>query len=88
MAYNDLCQMLEQSIYLMTHHLLWKSRPFFRNRDVPLSQDEIQDRETLINQRDAHVEKLVEYAVGTQVQGNGIVESVKRAVCMSSYSFL
>lgn len=80
--------MLEQALHLLSLHLMWKSQPFLHPRDTPLSQDEAQNRETMINQRDALVEKLVEYAVGTQVRGNGIVESVKRAVCILTHPVL
>ncbi|KAF9078436.1 hypothetical protein BDP27DRAFT_1309581 [Rhodocollybia butyracea] len=54
-------------------------RRVFSNPDRNTSPEEVKDRENLISQQDALLEKLIEYAVGTQVQGNGIVEGVKRA---------
>ncbi|KAJ4490347.1 hypothetical protein J3R30DRAFT_3693942 [Lentinula aciculospora] len=71
-------EMLEQSLQLLTLYIMWKSRSLLSIASVNTSAEETQDRENLISQRDSLVEKLIEYAVGTQVQGNGIVECVKR----------
>ncbi|GAW03352.1 mitotic cohesin complex [Lentinula edodes] len=71
-------EMLEQSLQLLTLYIMWKSRRLLSIAGVSTSTEDVQDREQLINQRDSHVDKLIEYAVGTQVQGNGIVEGVKR----------
>ncbi|KAJ3862613.1 hypothetical protein EV359DRAFT_44818 [Lentinula novae-zelandiae] len=71
-------EMLEQSLQLLTLYIMWKSRRLLSIASVPTSTEDVQGRKQLINQRDSHIDKLIEYAVGTQVQGNGIVEGVKR----------
>lgn len=72
-----LSQMIEQTLQLLALHIIWKSRSLAASTSSP---EEVKQQELLITQRDFLIEKLVEYAVGTQVQGNGIVENVKRAV--------
>ncbi|KAJ3790131.1 hypothetical protein GGU10DRAFT_383650 [Lentinula aff. detonsa] len=71
-------EMLEQSLQLLTICIMWKTRRLLSVASVNTATEEVQDRENLITQRDSLVDKLIEYAVGTQVQGNGIVEGVKR----------
>ncbi|KAJ3814593.1 hypothetical protein F5876DRAFT_62181 [Lentinula aff. lateritia] len=75
---GEFSQMLEQSLQLLTLYIMWKSRRLLSIASVSTATEDVQDREQLISQRDSHVDKLIEYAVGTQVQGNGIVEGVKR----------
>ncbi|KAJ3840935.1 hypothetical protein F5878DRAFT_43352 [Lentinula raphanica] len=75
-------EMLEQSIQLLTICIMWRIRRLFSTASTHTS-DENQLRDNLISQRDSLVDKLIEYAVGTQVQGNGIVESVKRVAFKS-----
>ncbi|KAJ3761453.1 hypothetical protein EV360DRAFT_37795 [Lentinula raphanica] len=75
-------EMLEQSIQLLTICIMWRIRRLFSTASTHTS-DENQLRDNLIIQRDSLVDKLIEYAVGTQVQGNGIVEGVKRVAFKS-----
>ena len=72
--------MLQQCIQLLTLHIMWKSKRILSGAGADPLPEEVNDRDNLFNQRGALLEKLVEYAVGTQVQGNGIVEGVKRVV--------
>ncbi|KAF5393411.1 hypothetical protein D9757_000756 [Collybiopsis confluens] len=71
-------EMLVQCLQLMALHIMWKSRRLLCGAGVDSSPEEAKDREDLLDQRNIVLDKFVEFAVGTQVQGNGIVESVKR----------
>jgi cohesin complex subunit SA-1/2 len=68
-------QMTEQALNLLNLHIIWKARGL--TADGELSTEEIRSRETLREQMDALLEKLVEYAVGTQ---SNTAEGVKRTV--------
>lgn len=63
--------MVEQGLHLLTLHVMWKGRGLMTHPD-----DEGY-RETLETQRGILLEKLVEFAVGTQ---SNTVDGVKRAV--------
>lgn len=65
-------QMIDRTLHLLTLHVIWKARNL-----VHLATEEESYRETLREQRDSLVEKLVEYAIGTQ---SNTLLSVKRAV--------
>jgi cohesin complex subunit SA-1/2 len=65
-------QMVDRALHLLTLHVIWKARNL-----VHLATEEESYRETLREQRDSLVEKLVEYAIGTQ---SNTLLSVKRAV--------
>lgn len=67
--------MIEQALNVVNLHVIWKARGL--TAAVEPSADEIQQRDSLKEQRDSLVEKLVEYAVGTQ---SNTAEGVKRAV--------
>lgn len=71
--------MVEQALHVLTLHIIWKSK------DLPKPQpgqeptaDEEKYRDALKQQRDSLVEKLSEFAIGTQ---SNTAEGVKRAVC-------
>jgi hypothetical protein len=53
--------------------------------EVDPTPDEIRYKEVLQEQREALLEKLVEYTVGTQ---SNTVEGVKRAVCWTTLPFV
>jgi cohesin complex subunit SA-1/2 len=68
-------QMIEQALNVLNLHIIWKARGLTSATD--LSMDEIQYGNSLKDQRASLMEKLVEYAVGTQ---SNTVEGVKRTV--------
>lgn len=67
--------MVEQAIESLYTYLCWKTRGLTSNAD-PMPE-ELLYQETLITQRELLLEKLVEYAIGTQ---SNTVEAVKRIV--------
>lgn len=67
--------MIEQALNVLNLHIIWKARGLTSAADP--SADEIQHRESLREQREYFLEKLIEYAVGTQ---SNTAEGVKRAV--------
>lgn len=67
--------MIEQALNVLNLHIIWKARGLTSAEDP--SADEAKHRESLKEQRDTLLEKLVEYAVGTQ---SNTGESVKRVV--------
>lgn len=67
--------MIEQGLHLLGLHILWKARSLPDAKDTSVDSNEL--RETLRDQRDSLLEKLVEYAVGAQ---SNTAEGVKRAV--------
>jgi len=67
--------MVTQAIHLLSLHVMWKARALTADADP--SPEEIKFRESLQEQRDFLLEKVVEYAVGTQ---SNTVDGVKRAV--------
>lgn len=69
--------MIDQAIHLLTLHLMWKLQQL-TNTPEPSADAETQFQETFRVQRDSLLEKLVEYAVGSQ---SNTMEGVKRAVC-------
>lgn len=68
-------QMVDRALQLLTLHIMWKARSL--PAAVELSPDEIQFRDKLKEERESLLEKLVEFAVGTQ---SNTVEGVRRAV--------
>jgi len=64
-------------------HVLWKTKGLPAEDDP--TPDEIQYKELLTEQRESLLEKLVEYAIGTQ---SNTVEGVKRAVSQTLHFFL
>ena len=71
------CQMIEQALNVLNLHIIWKARGL--TSAVDPSADEIQYGESLREQRESLMEKLVEYAVGTQ---SNTAEGVKRTVSL------
>jgi len=75
--------MIEQALHVLTLHIIWKSKGLMVDNDP--TPEEVRYKETLVEERDTLLEKLVEYAVGTQ---SNTVEGVKRAVCFPHFSSL
>jgi cohesin complex subunit SA-1/2 len=67
--------MIEQALNVLNLHIIWKARELTSATDP--SADEIQYRDSLREQRESLMEKLVEYAVGTH---SNTAEGVKRTV--------
>lgn len=67
--------MIEQALHVLTLHILWKGKGLGIEKE--LSPEQVKYREVLKEQRESLLEKLTEYAVGTQ---SNTVEGVKRAV--------
>ena len=67
--------MIERALHFLTLHIFWKTKGLTAYNDP--TPDEIRYKEVLEEQRATLLEKLVEYAVGTQ---SNTVEGVKRAV--------
>ncbi|KAH7883079.1 hypothetical protein F5I97DRAFT_1979019 [Phlebopus sp. FC_14] len=74
LGYKEEERMIEQCLHLLSLHIIWKARSLPDAKDT--SPDSEKLRDTLCEQRDSLLEKLVEYAVGTQ---SNPVEGVKRA---------
>ena len=66
--------MVERALQVLSLHIIWKARHFMRAQD---SSDKEQMLDALREQRDVLLEKLVEYAVGTQ---SNTLLGVRRAV--------
>ncbi len=70
--------MVEQALHVLTLHIMWKSKD--AQREEPgqsVMADEGKQKEAAKQQRDSLVEKLFEFAIGTQ---SNTAEGVKRAV--------
>ncbi|KAF8153202.1 hypothetical protein B0H34DRAFT_800432 [Crassisporium funariophilum] len=74
LGYKEEETMIEQALHVLTLHILWKTKGLTADDD-PTPED-IRYKEVLTEQRDSLLEKLEEYAVGTQ---SNTVEGVKRA---------
>ena len=75
-ADSNIClKMVDRAVQLLTLHIMWKARSL--PAAAELSPDEIQFRDKLKDERASLLEKLVEFAVGTQ---SNTVEGVRRAV--------
>lgn len=72
-------KMIEKALLVLTLHIIWKGKGLTTD-DEP-SPEEVRLRETLLSQRETLLEKLIEYAIGTQ---SNTVEGIKRAVCNSN----
>ena len=68
--------MVDRALQLLTLHIMWKARGL--PAGAGLTPEELQFRDKLKEERDSLLEKLVEFAVGTQ---SNTVEGVRRAVC-------
>jgi cohesin complex subunit SA-1/2 len=67
--------MIDRAIHLLGLHILWKARLLTIVAEPSIEAASFS--ETLREQRDSLLEKLIEYAVGTQ---SNTVDGVKRAV--------
>ncbi|TFK31727.1 hypothetical protein BDQ12DRAFT_93119 [Crucibulum laeve] len=74
LGYKEEEAMIEQALRVLTLHILWKGKGLTAENDS--SPEEIRYRDELKEQRESLLEKLVEYAVGTQ---SNTAEGVKRA---------
>ena len=64
--------MVDRALHLLTLHVIWKARNL-----VHIATEEESHREALREQRDSLLEKLTEYAIGTQ---SNTLLSIKRAM--------
>ena len=64
--------MVDRALQLLTLHIMWKARGLPAGAE--LTPEELQSRDKLKEERESLLEKLVEFAVGTQSN------SVRRAV--------
>ncbi|KAJ3501848.1 hypothetical protein NMY22_g18781 [Coprinellus aureogranulatus] len=63
--------MVEQALNVLTLHIYWKAKGLLVNKDV--DEEDNPFREKLVNQRTSLLEKLQEYAIGTQSNtGDGV----------------
>lgn len=67
--------MVDRALSLLSLHVMWKTRSFTRSTGTPEEKEAIQ--ESVREQRDVLLEKLLEYAIGTQ--SNALV-GVRRVV--------
>ena len=67
--------MVDRALHLLTLHIIWKARNLMRGQATESELE--QQQEQLREQRDSLLEKLSEYAVGTQ---SNTLDVVKRAV--------
>lgn len=67
--------MVDRALHLLTLHIIWKARNLMRTQVLEAELEQQQD--ALREQRDTLLEKLLEYAVGTQ---SNTLDVVKRAV--------
>ncbi|KAI0772878.1 hypothetical protein BD413DRAFT_622407 [Trametes elegans] len=74
LGYKEEEMMVDRALQLLTLHIMWKARGLPAGTE--LSPDEIQFRDNLKEERNSLLEKLVEFAVGTQ---SNTVEGVRRA---------
>ncbi|KAF9559794.1 hypothetical protein CPC08DRAFT_666116 [Agrocybe pediades] len=74
LGYNEEELMVEQALQVLTLHVFWKTKGLADHED--LTQEETRYKEVLVEQRDSLLEKLSEYAIGTE---SNTVEGVKRA---------
>jgi cohesin complex subunit SA-1/2 len=78
---NHFFQMVSETLNLLTVHVIWKTKAL--PPSTSRSPEEQRLEETLIEQRNSVLEKLLEYAVGTQ---SNTVEGVRRAVSRHGFS--
>lgn len=68
-------KMIEQTLHLLTLHIIWKAKGL--TAEAAPSTDDTRYQDALKAQREALMEKLIEYAIGTQ---SNTLDGVKRAV--------
>ncbi|KAJ6591108.1 hypothetical protein DFH09DRAFT_1138592 [Mycena vulgaris] len=80
LGYKEEAFMIAQALDLLSKHLMWKVRGLRAEGDSPEpSAEELRLREKIQEQRDSLLEKLAEYAVGTQ---SNTAEAVTRTAFM------
>ncbi|KAI0698963.1 hypothetical protein C8T65DRAFT_719862 [Cerioporus squamosus] len=78
LGYKEEAMMVDRALQLLTLHIMWKARSL--PAAAELSPEELQFRDKLKDERESLLEKLVEFAVGTQ---SNTVEGVRRAAFQS-----
>ncbi|KAF7439987.1 hypothetical protein PC9H_000324 [Pleurotus ostreatus] len=73
LGYKEEETMVKQALRFLSFHIIWKAKELPTSAEP--SPDEIQYKDKLSAQRESLLEKLTEYAIGTQ---SNTVESVKR----------
>lgn len=71
--------MIDRALHLLTLHIIWKARGLTA-ADTDLSPEEERFHERLREQRESLLEKLLEFAIGTQ---SNTADGVRRAVCIT-----
>ncbi|KAI0827388.1 hypothetical protein BC628DRAFT_1369278 [Trametes gibbosa] len=74
LGYKEEEMMVDRAVQVLTLHIMWKARSLPGGPE--LSPEEMQVRNKLKEERDTLLEKLVEFAVGTQ---SNTIEGVRRA---------
>ncbi|KAI6015155.1 hypothetical protein F5J12DRAFT_519559 [Pisolithus orientalis] len=74
LGYKEEERMIEQGLHLLGLHIMWKARGLLDAKNEAADNKKL--RETLRVQRDSLLERLIEYAIGTQ---SNTAEGVKRA---------
>lgn len=74
-------KMVEQALHVLTLHIIWKAKCLIHCTEQTAADIRLKD--SLLGQRQALIEKLVEYAVGTQ---SNTADSVRRAVRIYHFS--
>ena len=74
--------MVDQALSVLSLYIIWKARGLTNTAEP--SADEARLRERLKECRDALLEKLLEFAIGTQ---SNTSDGVKRAVRVSNWFF-
>ncbi|KAI0634280.1 hypothetical protein C8Q77DRAFT_1110838 [Trametes polyzona] len=74
LGYKEEEMMVDRALQVLTLHIMWKARSL--PAEAELSPEEMQLRDKLKEERDSLLEKLVEFAVGTQ---SNTIEGVRRA---------
>ena len=77
--------MIDECLRLLTLHLAWKARGL--SLDAEPNEKDIRYRETLEEQRASVVEKLTEFAVGSDSRPCEGVKRAVRIVIIASYDF-
>ncbi|RXW15379.1 hypothetical protein EST38_g10469 [Candolleomyces aberdarensis] len=66
LGYKEEETMVEQALNVLTLHIFWKAKGLLVNKDANANAEENPYQEQLVQQRDSLLEKLQEYAIGTQ----------------------
>lgn len=74
--------MVDRALQVLTLHIIWKARNLTATAGE-FSPEEQRSREKLLEQREVLLEKLLEFAIGTQ---SNTAEGVRRAVSIGRVS--